>query len=284
MPGTESLSPTGGEGAQRAGEGDTQDIIVDDHFFEQHVAHRQRRQREIHPAQQLFLQPHHSGRAAHVLDAQFAQIGLKLVDDARQDRLDDGLRVRLIDFQRDRQFQIGLRSVRRLDVDDDVGDADEGGVFRRQMYRGLRRGVRSFGVRGLSSAARQEDPCAGAAADKDKERGRRGELLLQRKLQKSHWVQEAQQLGKKEQGAGKPADETLPWRRRGGCAALTRVVVARVFWRLGHEDVPENLGAKLRSGWLRTGFSRGRICLAKGGRACRCPVALRADRQQSRAL
>src|SRR5438477_6324539 len=71
-----------------------------DHFFEQHVVHRRRRNGEIDAAQKLFLEPHHAGRTANVLDAQLAQIGLELVDDARQHRFDGGFRFGLVEFER----------------------------------------------------------------------------------------------------------------------------------------------------------------------------------------
>src|SRR5579883_747319 len=43
--------------------------LLNDHLFQQHVAHMIGRGRDIDPAQQLFLQPQHPGRAFEIVQA-----------------------------------------------------------------------------------------------------------------------------------------------------------------------------------------------------------------------
>src|SRR4051812_8528538 len=61
---------------------------LDDDFLEQHGRDRVRRQRQIDPLGQFFLETKQAGRAGEIGGPQFAQIGLKQIGDARQRRLD----------------------------------------------------------------------------------------------------------------------------------------------------------------------------------------------------
>src|SRR4051812_47807712 len=67
-------------------------ILLNDHFFEQHVTHLVRRGRDIDPAEQFLFQAQHAGRAFEIVEPEFAQIGLELVGDARH----QGLKRRLL--------------------------------------------------------------------------------------------------------------------------------------------------------------------------------------------
>ena len=75
-------------------------FLLNDHFFEEDVADAIRRGGDVDPAQQFFLQAHDAGRALDVVHAQFAQIALELVDDARHQRLQAGFFVGGIEFER----------------------------------------------------------------------------------------------------------------------------------------------------------------------------------------
>src|ERR1700732_3245575 len=61
---------------------------LNDDFLEQHGVDRVRRDRDVDPTGQLFLEAEQAGGTVEVDRPQFAQIGLKQVGDARPGRLD----------------------------------------------------------------------------------------------------------------------------------------------------------------------------------------------------
>src|ERR1700759_1690526 len=81
--------------------------LLDDHLFEKNVAHLVRRGGGINPAEQFFFQAQYAFRALEIVDAQFAQIGLELIHQARHQSRHAGLFQIVVQFQRQRQFQIG---------------------------------------------------------------------------------------------------------------------------------------------------------------------------------
>src|ERR1700744_5829802 len=74
--------------------------LLHDHFFEEHVFDLEGCSRHIDAAQKLFLQADHAGGAFAVIDAQLAQITLKLIDDARHQRANASFLVRAGQFER----------------------------------------------------------------------------------------------------------------------------------------------------------------------------------------
>src|ERR1700742_2521851 len=74
--------------------------LLHNHLFEEDVADLIRRGGGIDPAQQLFLEPEHAFRAFEIVDAQFSQIGLELVHQARHQRRHAGLFQVIVQFQR----------------------------------------------------------------------------------------------------------------------------------------------------------------------------------------
>src|ERR1700742_1862441 len=64
--------------------------LLNDHLFQEHVAHMIGRGGGVDPPEQFFLQSQYAFRAFEIVDAQFAQIGLELVHQTRRQRRDAG--------------------------------------------------------------------------------------------------------------------------------------------------------------------------------------------------
>src|SRR4051812_38021453 len=108
-------------------------LLLNDHLLEQHVAHFIWRGRDIDPAQQFFLHAQHPARSFEIVDAQFAQIGLKLILDARHQGGDAGLFQIIVELQRDRQFQISGGRIRALDIDQKIVHVVESDLGRGEL-------------------------------------------------------------------------------------------------------------------------------------------------------
>src|SRR5882757_208210 len=79
---------------------------LNDDFLEQHGVDAGGRDRDVDAPRQLLLQPVQAGRAVEIARAQFAEIGLKRVHDARHDRRDLLDHLRLGQFEHDLDPQI----------------------------------------------------------------------------------------------------------------------------------------------------------------------------------
>src|SRR5687768_2881277 len=131
---------------------------LDQDFLEQHRTHLLRRQRDIDALGQLLLEAKQTGRAVDVAGAQFAQIGLEQIGDARQRRLD---RLELLLFL-DLEHDLDLEVLHAL-----AGGADQIDHHVRHFDKGRRLRRRRLGVLLLAVAAHQEEPARAGAKDGD---------------------------------------------------------------------------------------------------------------------
>src|SRR5450631_239554 len=147
---------------------------LNDDFLEQHRVDLARRERDVDPPGQFFLEAKQAGRAVEVGGPQFAQIGLKQIGDARHRRL-DGLDLLLfLDLEHHLDLEILHALAGAADqIDQQVRHVDENRRFRRR---------RRLGMRFLAVTAKEEEP--GRAAADDGEHRDRGDDQLELALRR----------------------------------------------------------------------------------------------------
>src|SRR3984893_15465325 len=151
---------------------------LNDDFLEQHGVNRVRRDRDVDPPGQLFLEAEQAGGTVEVDRPQFAQIGLKQVGDARHGRLDRlGLLV-FPEFEHDLDLEV-LHALagRAGHIDQHLRHVDEDRRFRHRCGR-----MHLFGL-----VTEEKEP--GGAAAEDHQHADRGDdqprLALRRRDRKS---------------------------------------------------------------------------------------------------
>src|SRR4051795_10297448 len=102
--------------------------LLDQDLFEQDVADAARLDRDVDPGQHLLLQPLHTGRALDVVHGERAQEHLEAVEHARRERLHGRRGLVVLDLDRDPQPQVAGAAGLGLEVDQHVGQLDEGEI------------------------------------------------------------------------------------------------------------------------------------------------------------
>lgn len=100
-------------------------VSLDENLLEQHVFHLGWPNRDVDAGQQLFTQSVDSRRTSQVIDTQFAQVDLKIIDDPRAHLFDvfgiliTGQFKTDVDFQECRSARIGI------EIDQHLGQVEE---------------------------------------------------------------------------------------------------------------------------------------------------------------
>src|SRR3954453_2985488 len=100
-------------------------ISLDQHFAEQDILDLHRLRRDAQAQQKFLAQPVDAGRTAQILQAEFPQIDLKIIDDARHDFLDLGKILFPSDLHAEADLEETGTAAGAVQVDHHVGNFEE---------------------------------------------------------------------------------------------------------------------------------------------------------------